>query len=315
MNQKKLCKNLFLAVLALPFLGSCSHSAVGVCYWTDLGTHYGNYVFSAKVALTQGAITEATLSETYLPAVWARVDANEFSTSTIETIEVKDAYLLDGTRGTVTFAKHIKVGSLSFTGTLRDESVDEDTPYLTRGDYVRYRYDGLKDTDTDSTLTDLNRYLAEQDTGVYKLGGHCGWYFQAVASGDIHAYGSKTGSTDLDVDYTLGFPDKKPLREDSSYFSSWVSAKDALCTYLKGKKLNYVYSVTDADGNVFKSLKMASDKKTYLYNPGYANSVYSDDNWETITGCTNEGMSLDSIKAYLTGFNVAFASVEYSSLR
>jgi hypothetical protein len=315
MNQKKLCKTLFLAVLALPFLGGCSHSAVGTCYWTDLGTHYGNYVFRTTTSLSQGTITKATLEETYLPAVWARVNPSEFSTSSIETLEVKDAYLWDGTQGTVTFAKHIKVGDYSFTGTLRDETVDDDTPYLLRGDYVRYRYDGLKETDTESTLTDLNRYLAEQDTGVYKLGGHCGWYFEAVEKGSIHAYGSKTGSTALDVDYTLGFPDGKKLREESTYFTGWASAKTALCTYLQGKKLNYAYSTTDQDGNIYKSLKLADDKKTFMYNAGYANGVYSDDNWETLTGVTTDGMNLDTVKALFTGFNVAFASVEYSSLR
>src|SRR5574344_75831 len=314
MKKQNLCKTLLLGLLALPFLSGCSHGSVtGTCYWTDYGSAYGNYVFSAQVNVTTGSITSATLSETYLPAMWARIKVDEFTDSTIEYLTVDEATLLDGTEGKVNFAKHIKVGDYSFTGTLRDETNDEDVPYINRGDYVCYRNDSLDASDTASVWTDLNRYLAQQDSGTYKLGGNCGWYYKCVQNKQIHALGSKTGSSALDVDYTLTFPEDKMFREEATTtWKDWIASKDALCAYLKEKKLNYVYSTTDTDGNIHKCLKVSPDDKlTYVYNPGYANGVYSDDNWELITGCVKTGMSLDGIKAFFTAFNVAFASVEY----
>jgi len=317
MKKQNLCKTLLLGLLALPLLSGCSQgTATGTCYWTNTGSDFGNYVFSAQVVLNKGTVTSATISETYLPAMWARINVDEFSDSSIEYLTVDDGTLLDGTQGKINFAKHIKVGDYTFTGTLRDSANDDDVPYINHGDYVCYRNDSIDASDTASAWTDLNRYLAQQDSGTYKLGGNCGWYFSCVQNKQIHAYGSKKGSSTRDVDYTLTFPENKMFREEATTtWTDWLSSEKALCTYLNGKKINYVYSTTDTNGDIHKCIKVSTeDKKTYLYNPGYANGVFSDDNWETITGCVKAGMSLDAIKAYFTAFNVAFASVEYSSM-
>lgn len=314
MKIKNLRKTLFLSLLSLPFLAGCSHSASASCYWIDYGTRFGDYVFGTTVSLSSGVITSANLKATYLPAVWARVNPNEKSDAEIETIKVDGAYLFDGTLGTVYFAKHIQVGTYSFTGTLREELGDSDS--AERGDYVCYRDDSLLASDVDSYTTDLTRYLNVQDTGTYKLGGHCQWYFDCVENGQIHALGRAKNATssNYDVDYTLGFPEGKILMGEASVSTAWKSAADALCTYLTGKKLNYVANVTSPSGDQLSTLKVGSDKTTFIYNPGYAQGVFDDAGWESITGCTTAGFSLSACKAYFKAFNQAFASVEYASM-
>lgn len=314
--KKKAKGFLALSLLLGGILTSCSsHVQTGVCYSSDRGTYFGDYISRTTVVVNDGYIASAQIEETYSPCVWARVNPNEMTADSIETIEVDDAKLFDGTTGKIYLAKHIKVGDMAFTGALRDVTDTDDDALYERGEYVDYTWDDLPSGTTDSSTypLDLFKYLSVADSDTYKLGSRYKWYFDAVEDGDIHAYGSITGSTSYDVDYSLGFPGSSYLRSSYSDSSSWHDAVDSLCSFTEGKRLNYVYKVTDsATGNSYKSLK-ASDG-VWCYNPGYAEGTYSDDNWETVTGVTSSTISLDSIKSYFDSLNKAFASVEFSSM-
>lgn len=329
---------LLLTGLVMGLLPGCSSMTTGEGYALDGGSTFGNYIIRATTSLSQGNIVAATLEETYSPCLWARVNPDEFTDSVIPTIDVDGVTLLDGTTGTVHFAKYIQIGDLTLTGSLRDSENADDSSYMDVGEYIDYRIDSIPDGG--STPSDLVKYMAVTDagtdkTGTYKLGSRYNWYFNAVKTGAIYAWGSKKSSLPQgikredsvssasssetetivrDKAYSLTFPDGNYLRNDSTAFASWSAAAESLTAFMvQLKQLNYVYSTTDADNNVKKCIKVDSADKTYLYNTGYAQGVFSDDNWLRIEGCKSTDVSLNSIKAYFDILNRCYASVEYDS--
>jgi hypothetical protein len=326
-NQRNFA--VLLTGLTLVLVSGCSSTQTADCYSLDKGTLYGDYILHANMTLSQGDITACSLEETYSPCVWARVDPNEKSDSTIETLEVDDAYLFDGTQGKVYFAKYIQIGDFTLTGSLRSEDDDYDAPLLGRGEYVKYTIDSISDGST--TPNDLYKYLAVSDTDTYKLGSRYNWYFNAVKDGNIHAWGqaktseeSSEASEDAssseepslvrDVDYTLAFPGDSTTRNGYSVNADWVSSVNGFLSFLvEIKQLNYVYKSTDSNNNDYKCLKVDTSDKTYLYNPDYAQGIFSDDNWERIEGCYSTAVALDSLKVYFDAMNRCYASEEYES--
>lgn len=313
MKFKNLCKTLLLCFLSLPILAGCGGQTVAAtCYGLETGKKgWGNYVFKASLSVNQDIIKSMDFEEVYMPSVWARVDPKEKTDATIETIDVNEVNLYDGNVGTVHFAKNIVVDDMVFEGVLRSDSVDSDGPYLNVGDYVRYCKKGV--TSTEDALSDLERYLDVSDSSFYKLGTNYGWYFNAVKNGKIHAYGSKTNSTALDVDYTLTWPNGKMMRNEDDAFASWSSSVKSLTTYFTGKRLNYIYTVTDDQNNDWVSFRRNEDTGEYEYNPGFSQGIYSNDNFEAITGCHYADISTLNLLAYMTAFNSAYQSVEYAS--
>jgi hypothetical protein len=315
MKKKNLSKTLLLAVLSFPFLSGCSHQATGICYALTSGKGYGDYVLQMTTNLTSGSIASASVKETYSACLWARVNPQEKTDSEIDTLQVDDALNLDGTTGTIYLAKYIAIGSgsnqLTMTGVLR--SPDDESDLWGRGEYVDYVIDSIPDGS--QTPNDLYRYLAITGSDVYKLSDNAKWYFNAVVGSEIHAYGHKSGSTTNDVDYTLTIPESKPLRNDYTAESAWAGGADSFAAFLVGRKLNYSYKSSDEDGNDYKSIKVDTTDKTYLYNPEYVNGVFSDDNWVKVTGCTTTALGLNEIKSFFDSANRAYASVEYASAK
>lgn len=314
MKRKSLASAICLCAISIGLLSSCGSMVVGKCYSLDQGTHYGDYIARISVSLNKGTIAEAKIDETYSPCVWARVNPNEKTDANIETIEVDDAYGYEGNTAIIYFAKHIQISDMTFTGTLRNVN-DDDTNQAAlygRGEYIKYKYDGV--TSETDTLNDLYTYLAVADTDVYKLGSRYQWYFDAVTKGNIKVLGYKSSATLLDVtDYSLGFPSNKVLRSESDVSATWKTSIEALCTWMTNKKINYVYKTADADGNQYKCLKTVNG--VWNYNAGYTEGVFSNDNWDPITGCLSSSIGLNSIKVLFDGINRAFASVEYASMK
>lgn len=352
---KKHFKRLGLALSAALLcsgLTSCGGNIDGTCYFFDNGDSYadgvsysgirmGDFIGQITTTLQSGTIVSASLKETYSPCVWARVDKTAAEAAGVETVDIEDIYAIDGSKSTVSFAKHIKIDDWSFTGSIRDvldTDAGNDTLFY-RGETIVYTYDKWDKNDDKSGLNDLHRFLNISDSDLYKLGTNLKWYFDAIESDNFSILKTTTAATeDVAGVYDKStmdpyFPEGKKYRGECSTYSKWNSAMSGLTDWLKDKKMNFQFTVKDEDDNNYRSLKAISN--VWNYNPEYINGVFDDANYLPITGCNrlltgsdgsfvsvenSDGgytqiylVSDNSIISLFTAINRAFASVEYES--
>jgi hypothetical protein len=326
MKKRTFLYSIFGAFLSLLALSSCGGKSIqSDCYFFEKGTGFGDCVNKISLTVNKGTIVSGTLSSTYSPCVWARVDPNEKSDSEIETFQVDDANLLDGTSGTIHLAKYIRFGtgqySFDCVGSLRNPDDEEQAPNYNRGDYVEYDITAIGGTSVDLKVKELKSYLdTTEDDNNFKLGSSIKHYYDALAAKDVHVLGHAKGATDLTVntvEYTPYIPEGKVLRNDLSAFSSWTAAAGSFCSFLAGKKLDYKSSVKSGSSSLY-SLETSKDGTgTYIYNPYYAQGDLSkdDSHWLRVEGCTSAVLSLSAMEQFFISANIAFAYVEYDSLR
>jgi len=319
-EKNKLLLISVISLLSLDMTGCANQVFATSAYSYERSvTHTGDYVIKNDIKVQNGKITSCSIDETYLPSTWARV--SEADKDKTEVIAVDGAYDYDGTIKTIYFAKYIKVGDLYWIGNARDS---EDVSY-NRGEYVTYTYQKVQDSESD--YTDINRYLNTADSGVYKLGSRYAWYYDCVQKGNIKIAKETSGikvTADTttypslsfvfeDTTITPYFPTTEKVRSSDITQANWLSSTQAFQTYVVGKKLNYSFNLTDENKDSHTSIKNADG--IWNYNPGYAEGTFSDDNWEPITGCSSSVISLTTIMAYFSTSNIAFASLEYDSLK
>lgn len=326
MKKRTILYSFVGAVLSLLALSSCGGKSIqSDCYFFEKGTGFGDCVNKVSLTVTKGVITSGTLSSTYSPCVWARVDPKEKTDSEIETFQVDNANLLDGTTGTIYLAKYIRFGtgqySFACTGTLRNPNDEEQAPNYERGDYVEYDITAIGGKSVDLKVKELKSYLdTTEENNNFKLGSSIKHYYDALVAKDVHVLGHASDAADKTVntvEYTPYIPEGKVLRNDLAAFEKWTNAAGSFCTFLAGKKLDYKSSVKNGSSNLY-SLQTASDGTgTYIYNPYYAQGDLSKDtsHWLRIEGCTSSVLSLSAMEQFFISSNIAFAYVEYDSLR
>jgi hypothetical protein len=328
-NKNKLLTAALVFASVLP-MTSCAKTLDATCYGLNSyfrSKVYGDTIFKADVTVNNGKIQSASIEETYSPNVWARVSEDDAKNKLGEDnyLEVTDATLEDGTKGTLYYAKYINVNGQDWTGIVREED-DESKNYRVNVHHENIRY-YTSDDSTDAGF-DLLTYLNTSDSGTYKLGGFANTYFNDVNNGNIKIL--KDTSTDETEPVKLEdsgiapyFPSDKKLRNENSTYASWKTSTEKFCEYLKGKALNFKEYVKDEDEEKHYTLK--DDDGVWYYNPTLSNSASEDpdtltkiekdqNNWEVITDCKKTDISNDELIAYFSAFNQAFASVEYDSI-
>jgi len=335
-NKKRLLAVLLLPLLS-PLLSSCGSTQTGFAYALETGTSgIGNYMVRAETTLTQGSIVLNTLTEVYSACLWARVNPSEATENSVHTVEVPDVQLLDGTTGTLSFARHIRIGEYFFTGNVRNPA--EDAAEWAAGEYIQYCYDPLLSYDQATrdaeTLSDLNTYIGptNKDPGTYDCGiSYRKWYFDDVlggniailSGGDATPISSSSSAASVEEGPALAdsamkpfFPEDLPNRYECSTNSALKNATTSFSTWLVGRKLNFKYSVL-SNNKTYKCLKANPTTKTWMYNPNYINEDFDDSegDWIAIDGVTNLEIGLQPLKVLFETVNYAFASVEYMSLK
>lgn len=331
----------FLAILLLPLLSpllsSCGSTQTGFAYAIETGTSgIGNYMVRAETTLTQGSIVANALTEVYSACLWARVDQTEALEKDVQTLSVPDVALLDGTNGTLYFARHIRIGEYFFTGSVRNPA--EDSAEWASGEYIQYCYDALlsysQATRDAETLSDLNTYIGptNKDPGTYDCGlSYRKWYFDDVLGGDIAIL---SGGDAAPISSSASVPSSETLaalkdstvkpffleglanRYQCSTASALQNAVTNFSAWLVGRKLNFKYSILE-NNKTHKSLKANPSTKAWMYNPNYINGDYDDSegDWITIDGVTTDEIGLQPLKVLFETVNYSFASVEYVSLK
>lgn len=337
MNKKKNSTILLFAVCSGLLLSGCSSTQTSNAYGLDTYSNYGlcDFVYHERLVLSKGNVIEMTLDETYSPAMWARVNPDEIQGATIETISVNDVKLPEGGTGTVTYAKHIKIGNYTLTGTLRDPDA-EDT-YYARGEPVAYNFDSSA-----FKVKDLVAFLDNgADVSTYRLGTNSDWYYNAVMDGEIYCLGttaaaggssssagdsssaitSTSGSEEIssapsatyDAMYTPYFPSGEKLFTAIPGNAILKAAFKTLCDFFVGlKQFDYVTSESDSDKNKHLSLKIDSGTGHYFFNTGYAHKIFSDDNWVD-TGVSTTDITFMTMDLLFTSASYAYAYQEYNS--
>lgn len=334
-NRKRFLAVMLLPLLS-PLLSSCGSTQTGFAYALETGTSgIGNYMVRAETTLTQGSIVANDLMEVYSACLWARVDPAEATANDVYTLAVPDVQLLDGTTGTLYFARHIRIGEYFFTGSVRNAA--EDAAEWASGEYVQYCYDALLSYDQATrdaeTLSDLNTYIGptNKDPGTYDCGiSYRKWYFDDVLGGNIailsggdaapisssSASSSEAGTVLEDSAMKPFFPEDLPNRYECSTSAALKNATENFSTWLVGKKLNFKYSIL-VNNKTYKCIKANPATKTWMYNPNYINGDYDDSegDWISIDGVTSLEIGLQPLKVLFETVNYAFASVEYKSLK
>lgn len=281
----------------------------------------GDTVCKIDVSVNNGAITKASIEETYTPNVWARV-----SSSDLDRLETVKVTLDEGE--TRYYAKYIQIDNQVWVGSVRKEgsSFAPDVHH----EYVTYSVRGASDEDANS---DFLRYLSVQDTTAYKLGEEVNAYYNAVMNDKIKLLDDKNDVADdaedpnydfVDSGVKPSFPDGKKLRSENERFSSWKSSVDALCKFMIGRHMNYAISAKDDFDDTYDTLKAIDGE--WAFNPSLLQAgtkdsdelakIQDDDaNWEKIEGCKVDDIkSSDALDVYFNGINEAYASLEYESI-
>lgn len=319
MNRKKILLPL-LSLFGALSLQSCAKSlSATACQMARVRSNYGFMFSQSDVKVYNGAIESVSIDETYSPSLWARLDdASAASLGEDNVLSVSNVMKEDGSEGTLKFAKYIKVLDETWYGTIRNE---EEDPYYGFSEYVQYHAMTLDDDAAD----DLINYLCVQDADTYKLGSRIKQYYADVtgdnafimkAEGEEKDKKAKLSSSNVALHFLSG----GKLRSQND--TKWKTSIDALCTYFKGKKLNYKDRIEDYDLDKHSTLSLADDG-VWTYNPSLAalegKKASEFDamkkNAERIEGCKfSDGITQVSLDSYFAAVNVAFASVEYDSV-
>lgn len=325
MKKRSRLATLTLGLFALTTLSSCGGKSVAsVAYFIENGTKFGDYVNRIDLTVTNGTISSASLEGTYGPCVWARVNPDEKSDAKIDTLDVSDGNLLDGTTGTIHFAKYISFGtgedSIACTGALRDPEDSSQSQAYYRGDYVQYTITAIGGVvASDLKVTDLWSYLYNTEaSNTYRLGSSIKKLYEATVSKDVHVYGhSLSDENTNNIEYTPYFPESGVKRSANALFSQWKTGGTAFCTFLVGNKLDYVDDV-QYKGDDYYAVSTATDGTgTWLYNPYYGWGDYTNDakHFSRIEGCTSFNFPRSTLRTSFIYANAAFAYVEYASKR
>lgn len=301
-------------------LQSCAKSlSATACQMARVRSNYGFMFSKSEVKVYDGAIEEVELDETYSPSLWARLDdASAASLGEDNVLSVSNVMREDGSEGTLKFARYIKVLDETWYGTIRNE---EEDPYYGYSEYVQYHAMTLDEDSAD----DLIKYLCVQDASTYKLGSRIKQYYSDVTENNAFIMKAEGDKKDKEAkltktDTALHFFSGGKLRSQND--AKWKSSIDALCTYFKGKKLNYKDRIEDYDLDKHSTLSLADDG-VWTYNPSLAalegkkasEFEAMKKNAERIEGCKfSDGISQVSLDSYFAAVNVAFASVEYASV-
>lgn len=327
MKKRNFFKSILLGALGLLTLTGCGGQTVeATCYFFENGQQlFGDFASKMQMSVTKGVIDSLTIESTFSPSMWAQVDPAEKTDAEIETIDVTNSDLFEGT---LHIAKYISFGtgdnSFACTGTLRDPDGDESALYY-RGDYVHYDITAIGGKKVDLKVSELKSYLntTEEDNN-HKLGSSIKKYYDAVEAKDVHVLGHAKDAADKtvnDIDYTPHFPEGKVHRTELASFADWKTSTEAFETYLAGKKLDYIDKVIFT-GKSYYSLKHETKSGFYQYNPYYATKGLTKDDlpeaethWEVITGCKFKDVLDTAMSQYFVSANTAFAYVEYDSVR
>lgn len=313
MKKTKVFLPLTLSLLSLN-LTSCAKTLNVKNYsLSAVKSQYGYRFAEVDVAVNDGVIESVSLEETYSPCTWARLSAEAVASLGEENVvPVEGVTLEDGNTVTLNFAKYIQVCGDVWVGKERDKN---DT-YYSNCEYIQYS----STTSSDEVATDLMRYLNVKDSGTYQFASRVGKYYSDVVNSEIKIMKSKDDKTYEATSITPYFPNEKCKRSEND--SDWKSSIDALCTYLKGKKLNFNKEIRDKKSNRYDSLKIKDGEWTF--NPTLVNYAGSskkeveaqakdENNYEKIEGCKSSVIDLTSLNGYFEAINNAFASVEYQS--
>lgn len=324
---------------AITGLASCSKTVTNSAYGADLGGTYDTYIYCTTVTQTGAKMNSVEIEEVPMVSKWARLSASSISNATEDKDYITVNNVDDGNKDesgntkleTIYFAKHIRIGSTTWTASKRSE--DPTSGYKSEYSVV-YTLDTSKSAG-DGLDSDLIRYLnADVDTGRYKIGSRFQWYFDAVINNNIKILkeDTRTEASNLTNGYTFTYKDEsegwdayysKDSLKRSKWDSDWatgVSALESFCVNTL-KKINYIRRVTDDSNNNHYTVKKNNDG-TWCYNPNYSSGmVWDDDNdnnlvgYIEITGLTTNVFARDSVTALFTGINIAYAAGEYTSQR
>ena len=314
MKVKNLAVLLLACGMTLTGLTSCGATLDNSAYGVQKGDGLGDSITKIHMTETKGYIDSISIMETYTPRTWANIDPDELDGFQIDTID----FTGDDAQGNSIeyhLAKHIKIGDLTFTGSLRVNN-DDNALFIKQGEVIKYSYDNPDDSD--DTRLDLNKYLSISDAEAYKLGSRAGWYFEAVAKDEISVLGYDKEDEEKTLkacDYTLGFPEGEKFINDCQAEAGWASSVNALCDYLAGKQLDFKMTATDEDFNDYTTIKAIDG--TWYYSPSLAHDDFSDpeNSYEKIEGCSSEELPLRSFLNIMKLANILFASMEYDSVK
>jgi hypothetical protein len=330
-------KKIFLQAAVIGFLGlgltSCKKGVVTDTYGLDAGsTAKISYVLHEAVTDYNGSFKSITVEETYLPGIWARLSETDATASNtdIETIKVENVQDYDGLTKTLYYAKHIQIGTTTWTGDVRG---DTDMGYYQPGENIKYTLDTATAASADKDQTDdYMRYLTQTDSGLlYKVGERYRDYYTAIVNNKVailrtaSAVASDTllngyQYTYKDSTVSPAFPNGIAYRSQQTTETKWVANVTAVTDYLVNtcQKLDYLERAENTDLDKFYTLLLIHD--VWNYNPklkdGFApmTDITTDPNWQPIPG-TDSTLSLLSIVALFKAANYGFAAGEYSSIR
>lgn len=318
MKKGRMLFPLLLVFSALN-LQSCAKTLTAECYAiSKVESPLGLRFSKTEVEVYNGSMSAVSIEETYSPNAWARLsNENASSLGSDNVITVEDVKLEDGSYGNVQYAKYIQVMGDTWYGTLRQDS--DDDPYFRYNEYVQYS----SMTNTDETAADLIRYLSVKDSTTYQLGSRVGSYFDSISKNEVKIMKATSGKDKEakleETSIALSYPNANSYRSNND--SAWKDSISALCSYLKGKKMNYRERISDDDLNHFDTLQ--AKEGTWYYNPqlisydGMAAKTVENINEtgaEKIEGCSSRTIDAVSMNSYFESVNWAFASVEYASI-
>lgn len=319
MKSKKIIAMLaLLAPATMSSLSSCGSTKDATTYMVN--TENKNYYVSKfDISVTKGVIKSCKVEQTYTPSVWAQVSADNISKFTEDELLTVKLSSTD----TLTYAKYIQIGGVTWVGTLRDQT--SETKYYNHAEYVRY---SIPNASTDNADSDLIRYISTS-IGNDAVGVNAQVYYDAVASNDIKLL-KVSGDTYTDSSVAPVFPNNSYSLTSNETLNDYTAAMSKLAEFFIDKKLNFTFNIQPEDDSVesYKSIRtsdLIDGKRYYQYNPKIVDAkataalcaqYYEDDSlWITIEGVEFQVVYLDSVKAVFESINKAFISVEYDSIK